>query len=88
MPKLHTINNIRLRLKYKYRLAVPEAASDFEQKHTDEFYEHHHLMKKNSSNFWKCCKSTYKMRLHVDTPINGSSDNAIIAELFRVHLAL
>ena len=35
-PRTGIVNDIRLRVKLKYKLVIQEAATEFEQKHTDE----------------------------------------------------
>ncbi len=84
-PRTGTVNAIRLRIKYRYKCAIQEAAREFEEKHTDELYCN--WLSKNSLDFWKCWNSKYKKQLEINTCINGSSDNAAIAESFRAHLS-
>ena len=52
---------------------------------TDELFDN--WSTKNSSDFRKCWNSKYKKHFDVKTCINGSPDNASIAESFRVHLS-
>ena len=84
-PRTGVVNSIRLHIKYKYKVAIQNAAQNFEQRHSDELFDN--WSTKNSSDFWKCWNSKYKKHLDVNTCINGSSDNASIAESFRVHLS-
>jgi len=57
-PRCGVVNNIRLRIKYKYKHAIHAAASNFEQQHADELLQF--WLDKKPSDFWKCWNSKYK----------------------------
>jgi len=61
MPRCGVVNDIRLHIKYKYKLAIQHAAADFEQKHSDELLDC--WLAKKPSDFWKCWNSKYKKNL-------------------------
>jgi hypothetical protein len=54
-PKSGIINGARLKAKYDYKLAIKNAAMEFEKLHADEISDY--LIQKDSSKFWKAWNS-------------------------------
>ena len=66
---------------YKYKLAVRHAVSEYEDKFSDELYEH--LLSKDMPGFWKTWSAkTGKKFMNVPN-IDGNVDDVAIAEVFR-----
>ena len=80
-PHSGSIFNLMKDAKYKYKLAVRQSVRDYEDRFSDELYEH--LLSKDMPGFWKTWSAkTSKKLLHVPN-IDGKVDDVSIAEVFR-----
>ena len=67
--------------KYKYKLAVRDAIRVYEQRFTDDLYNH--MLSKDMNNFWKTwSRKTSKNIISVNT-IDGHTDSAEIVDVFK-----
>jgi len=79
------INSERLKVKYRYKLAIREAKTSSIRDNSDQINAS--LVNKDPSSFWKCWKSIYDKRNLTRSPplIDNFSDHRVIAESFRTH---
>jgi hypothetical protein len=80
-PRNGIIFDLMKDAKYKYKLAVRHAVNEYEDKFSDELYEH--LLSKDMPGFWKTWSAkTGKKFMNVPN-IDGNVDDVAIAEVFR-----
>ena len=86
-PRSGSVNAERLRRKYKYKLAVKDAAMDADRSFSDSLYNN--LTQKNHVNFWKTwrrkfCSSNSKPA----NCVNGQTGDANILNEFTNYFEL
>lgn len=79
-PNSGTVFDIMKDAKYKYKMAVRHAIKSYEQKFSDELYEH--LLSKDMSNFWRVWSSKVCNKITSARCIDGEVDDHMIAEVF------
>ena len=79
-PGTGAVFDIMRDAKYKYKLAVRQAIRTYEDRFSDELYEH--LLSKNMGNFWKVWSSKMSHKVLNVECIDGESDDQKIADVF------
>ena len=72
---------IKTKVKLHFKLAVKQAAANFENSHCDDMYQH--FLNKKMPEFRKSWSSKFRKRLCV----NGSQKDSDIAECFAAHFS-
>ena len=80
-PRHGVINSARLNAKLEYKLAIKEAAKNFEMDNADEL--NMRFVDKDCTSFWKCWSSKYNSSLSNPVSIDSQSDPTIIADTFK-----
>ena len=80
-PHSGTIFDLMKDAKYKYKLAVRHAVSDYENRFSDELYEH--LLSKDMTGFWKTWSAKTSNKVFNVPNIDGEVNDGKIAEVFR-----
>lgn len=82
-PSSGVLQHIRLSCKAKYKLALRNAYTSFEDKLSDELYTH--FIKKNVPDFWKTWNAKFRKNVSRHVNINGCTNDADIASEFATH---
>lgn len=82
-PRQGVINAARLKAKREFKLAIKQAAVDFERANADELYQH--LSDKESRKFWKSWNTKYNNGHCENKSIGGHSNPSVVADLFKDH---
>ena len=77
------INTARLKAKIEYKLAIKQAAANYERSNADEINSY--LNDRNTKDFWKCWNSKYRKCNANPSVVAGLSDSKIIANEFKKH---
>ena len=82
-PSSGTVQQIRLSCKARYKLAIRNAYTHFEEVMNDELYSH--FINKKIPDFWKCWNAKFRKNTNAHVTINGYTDDADIANVFANH---
>ena len=80
-PRQGWLNRFRLHCKYKYKIAIKNAALAFEWDLDDELSEHY--LRKDMEQFWKKWKRRFSKRNLLPSHIGGLTDPKDIADQFK-----
>ena len=84
-PGNGTLQQIKVSSQLKYKLAIRQAFTEFENRHSDEM--HLHFLNKNLPEFWKVWNRKFRKSAASPVTINGSSNDQQIADAFAAHFS-
>ena len=84
-PPSGTIQQLRLSCKARYKLAIRDAYSNFEDKVNDDLCRH--FMTKKMPEFWKTWNAKFRKNVSKQVIINGCTDDLGIANEFACHFS-
>jgi hypothetical protein len=84
-PQSGAVFELKKNAKYKYKLAIRDAANQFEDKFNDELLETY--MNKDFNNFWHCWKKKTCKKSPRASSVEGLTNDIDIANRFAEHFA-
>jgi hypothetical protein len=79
-PSFGWIHKIKMCSKLKYKHAIKEAFSNYENRHNDDLCNH--FLNKNTPDFWKTWNKKMRSNVAKEVYINGSNEDKVVADAF------